>query len=53
MSQNLPVNNFEWVKYISKFDESFVKIYDEKSYVIHIRNLKQALRHGLVLKKGT
>ena len=31
MSQDLPVNNFKWVKYISKFDESFLKSYNEKS----------------------
>ena len=24
---------------------------DKKEYIIHIRNLKQALHHGLVLKK--
>ena len=26
-------------------------LHDESEYVIHIRNLKQALNHGLVLKK--
>ena len=52
MSQNFPVNKFEWVKCISKFDESFIKSYDEESCVIHIRNLKKPLTHGLVLKKA-
>ena len=28
-----------------------VNLHDKKEYVIHIRNLKQALNHGLVLKK--
>ena len=32
--------------------EKFVaNMHDKKEYVIHIRNLKQALNHGLVLKK--
>ena len=90
MSQKLPVNNSEWIKDTSKFNEDFMKNYNEKSnegyflevdvqyleklhelhndlpflpkrmkiervenlvanlhdkteYVIHIRNLKQAL----------
>ena len=98
MSQKLPVNNFEWIKDTSQFNEDFTKSYDEESneghflevggqyseklhefhndlpllpermkienvekivtnlhdkteYDIHIRNLKQALNHGLVLKK--
>ena len=98
MLQRLPVNNFKWVKNISKFDKSSIKSYNEESdkeyffevdvqyhenvrnvhsyllfllgkmkierveklvdslhekteYVIHIRNLKQALDHRLFLKK--
>ena len=98
MSQKLQVNNFEWIKDTSQFNEDFIKNYTEESdegyflevdvqylekihelhddlpflaegmkiekveklvanlhdnteYVIHIRNLKQALNHGLVLKK--
>ena len=98
MSQKLPINNFAWTKYTSRFNEDFIKNYNEESdegyflevdvqyleklhelhndlpflpermkiekveklvanlhdkteYVIHIRNLKQALNHGLVLKK--
>ena len=31
MSQKLPVNGFEWVKLLSKFDERFIKSYDENS----------------------
>ena len=27
------------------------KMYDKKEYVVHIRTLKQALNHGLILKK--
>ena len=29
MSQKLPVNGFEWVKKLSKFDERFIKDCDE------------------------
>ena len=31
MSQNLPVNNFKWVEDLLKFNESFIKNYDENS----------------------
>ena len=98
MSQKLPINGFKWVKNLSKFNEDFIKKYDEVSntgyffevdleypkglfnshkdlpflpetkkvekvekiicsiedkekYVIHIGALKQALNHGLVLRK--
>ena len=97
MSQKLPVNNSEWVKDTSQFNEDFIKNCNEESdegyfleidaqyleklhelrnglpfllermkiekvgklvtnlhyktkYVTHIRNLKQALNNGLVLK---
>ena len=97
MSQKLPVNGFKWVNDLSRFNEDFIKNYNENSdigyflevdveypkklfgshkdlpflperkklekveklvcsiedkekYVIHIRALKQALNHGLVLK---
>ena len=29
MSQTLPVNGFEWIEGLSKFDERFIKKYDE------------------------
>ena len=31
MSQKLPVNGFKWKKYVSKFDEDFIKNYNENS----------------------
>ena len=31
MSQKLPVDGFEWVKILSKFNEDFIKNYDENS----------------------
>ena len=97
MSQKLPVNGFKWENDLSRFNERFIKNYNENSdigyflevdveypkklfgshkdlpflperkklekveklvcsiedkekYVIHIRALKQALNHGLILK---
>ena len=98
MSQKLPVNGFKWEDDLSRFNEDFIKNYNENSdigyflevdveypkklfgshkdlpflperkklekveklvcsiedkekYVIHIRALKQALNHGLILKR--
>ena len=98
MSQKLPVDGFELEENISKFNEDFIKNYDEdgdigyflevdigypkylhdlhssspfltermkidkcskllcnfydkNNYVIHIRSIKQTLKHGLKLKK--
>ena len=98
MSQKLPVNGFKWENDLSRFNEDFIKNYNENSdmgyflevdveypkklfgshkdlpflperkklekveklvcsiedkekYVIHIRALKQALNHGLILKR--
>ena len=31
MSQKLPVNNFEWSKDTSQFNEDFIKSYNEES----------------------
>ena len=31
MSQKLPVIGFKWVKELTKFDERFIKNYDENS----------------------
>ena len=31
MSKKLPVNGFEWVKNLSKFNEDFIKKYDGNS----------------------
>ena len=56
MSQKLPVDDFKWKKNMLKFNEDFINklvcnLYNKKYYVIHIRSLKQALNHGLILKK--
>ena len=31
MSQKLPVNGFKWIKKVSRFDENFIKNYNEDS----------------------
>ena len=36
---------------IEKVEKLVADLHDKTEYVIHIRNLKQALNHGLVLKK--
>ena len=36
---------------IEKVEKLVVNLHDKSEYVIHIRNLKQALNHRLVLKK--
>ena len=40
-------------KKVNKVEKLICDIDDKKKYVIHIRALKQALNHGLRLKKGT
>ena len=99
MSQKLPADDFKWKQNMLKFNEDFIKGYDEDSdegyileveveypkylndlhsdlpfvpermkinkcnklacnlygknnYVVHIRSLKHALNHGLILKKA-
>ena len=36
---------------IEKVEKLVTNLYDKTEYVIHIKNLKQALNHGFVLKK--
>ena len=36
---------------ISKCNKLVYNLYDKNNYVVHIRSLKQALDHGLILKK--
>ena len=36
---------------INKYNKLVCNLYDKKSYVAHIRSLKQALNHGLILNK--
>ena len=37
---------------IEKVGKLVDNLHDKTEYVIHIKNLKQALNHGLVLKKS-
>ena len=37
---------------IEKFQNYVTNLHDQTEYVIYIKNLKQALNHGLILKKG-
>ena len=37
---------------IEKLEKIVVNLHDKTEYVIHIWNLKQALNHGLILKKS-
>ena len=36
---------------IEKVEKLVTNLHDKAEYIIHIRNLKQALNHGLILKK--
>ena len=36
---------------INKCSKLVCNLYDKNSYVVHIRSLKQALNHGLILRK--
>ena len=36
---------------IEKIEKFVANLHDKTGYVIHIKNLKQALNHGLVLEK--
>ena len=36
---------------IGKVEKLVANLHNKQEYVIHIRNLKQALNHGLVLQK--
>ena len=40
-------------KKIGKCDKLVWDFYDKKNYVVHIKALKQALNHGLLLKRCT
>ena len=37
---------------IENVEKLAANLHDKEEYVIHVRYLKQALNHGLVLKKG-
>ena len=37
--------------FYSKIEKLVANLHDKSEYIIHMRNLNQALKHGLVLKK--
>ena len=44
MSKKLPVNNFEWIKDTSQFNEDFIKSYNEESgegYFLNVQYLEK------------
>ena len=59
MYQKLPKNGFEWINdvtemkriKIDKCKKLVCYLHKKKKYFVHIRSLKQALNHGLKLKK--
>ena len=42
---------FPEIMKIEKVEKLVAKLHDKDEYVLHITNLKQALNHGLVLKR--
>ena len=38
---------------IEKFEKLVANLHNKTEYVIHIRNLKHALSHGLILEKSS
>ena len=59
MSQKFPGKGYKQVDDLPEVNKNSIKSYNEKNNeghflgddILHIRNLKQALNHGLVLKK--
>ena len=44
MSQKLPVNNFEWIKYTSQYNEDFIKSYNEVMEDIFLKLMFNTLK---------
>ena len=44
MSQKLPVNNFEWIKYTSQYNEDFIKNYNEVMEDIFLKLMFNTLK---------
>ena len=43
MSQKVPVNNFEWIKDTSQFNEDFIKNYNDIQYIEKLHELHNDL----------
>ena len=52
LTQMIPFHTTPKRKKIGKFNKFVCTIQDKENYVVHIRTLKQALNHGLILKKS-
>ena len=53
MSQKLPVTDFKWIEELSKFNESFMKNYDEnsdKGYFVEV-DVENPKKNYLILRK--
>ena len=48
---NIFLNQIETIQKLEKVEKLICDIEDKEKYVIHIRALKQALNHGLILKR--
>ena len=57
MSRKLPVNGFKWVEKISRFNEIFIKNYNENSDIGYFpevdKTLKTSLKSQISVKKST
>ena len=55
MSQNLPVNDFEWVEELFQFKEDFITNYDEKSnegYFLEVDIVFKVIYHFYLKKEN-
>ena len=48
MSQKLPVNNFEWIKDTSQFNEYFLKNYNEETYEGYFPEVKKLVANYMI-----
>ena len=44
-------SSYKKKKKIKRWQKLLSNLYDKEKYVVHIRTLKQALNHGLILKR--
>ena len=50
MSQKLPINGFKWVTDVSRFNERFIKNYNENSDIGYLKQMQSIEKNYLVLK---
>ena len=49
MIEKLPVNGFKWVKKISKFNERFIKSYNENSDIRYFLKQMQSIQNNYLI----